>query len=734
MAESSEQAKIEMDMDRTKLAIDARSSEGDDRLNYRIHYVLTMPKQDLRQISPYFGFTPGVLDSLNHAFELLRLPRHPLFFQLQSDQKRAWAMGGGTYQILPSDVDGLWVFRKLINFRAPVWCFISTEETANAVTEFVKTIEHPILHLCAMQSAENGISLWKCAEDDVFDYCKRVVRYLKGIGSPVPQIIEEILDLPALKEPPQSVDVAEREHYVIHGNETVLRTSNYSLAPHQQLCGTSNDPYIRAICDSTSAITKEQYRVESNGLRNPPTFSLLLCCASFYKHVYGAKPGHEVNEIIRRIFNSYRKQTKYFAEVDEQTLEALKTPAFQGMVGVYRSEIDAFSKAVAVKAANNFAPVIRLPPILNHIQEEVDNLARCARGNNPHLLFKQEKLFSKISESLSKGTPSEFYQFIDVPHNRIKLVGNVPLEWLDVRGLPLMIRYETSRIPSTPGNVMFDQCVVSREVGMSASAFRDVLVIRSYEPNDPVRDVLETALKTVRPSEGNQCRFIIKDVSTVDEFIAAINSFEGVVMIFDGHGSASISDVGKILIGSKAVDLYEFRTVLRVPSIIILSSCDTHAVDGAHASVGNTFLMLGAMTVLATLLPVNANEAAVFAGRLFLRIAELLPKMKREIRWSTFLSGMQKQVYVTEQVRRLYQNLGRKLSFQSHQQIQTQANHLILTADPDWYEKSTGMIAKEIDAPVETTRIELKRACQLVDIIKYIQLGNPEQILIVPEN
>jgi hypothetical protein len=720
-------------MEKTKLEVDAQSSEGDDSHNYRIHYVLTMPKQDLWQASPYFGFTPGILDSVQHAFELLRLPRHPLFFRLQSDQKRAWAMAGGSYQILPSDVDGLRVFRQLINYRAPVWCFISTEETANAVTEFVKTIEHPILHLCAMQNVEKVISLWKCTEDDLFDYCKRVVRYLKSKGSPVPQIIEEVLNLPPLKEPPQSVDVAEREHYVIHGNETVLRTSNYSLAPRQQLGGTSNDPYIRAICDSTSAITKEQNRIESKGLVHPPTFSLLLCCASFYKHVYGVRPGLEVNEIIGRIFNSYRKQTKYFSEGNEQTLEDLKTPEFQGMVAAYRSEIDAFSKAIAVKASNNFAPVIRLPPILNHLREEVDNLARCLRGNSPHLRFKQEKLFSKLSESISKGTPSEFHQFIDVPHNRIKLVGNVPLEWLEVRGLPLMIRYEVSRIPSTPGNLMFDQCVVSREVGMPASAFRDVLVIRSYEPTDPIRGVLETALKTIRPSNGNQCRFIIKDVTTVEEFIAAVNSFEGVLMIFDGHGSASISDIGKVSIGSKAVDLYEFRTVLRVPPIIILSSCDTHAVDGAHASVGNTFLMLGAMTVLATLLPVNANDAAAFAARLFLRIAELLPRMKREIRWSTFLSGMQKQVYMTEQLRRLYQNVGRMPPFQSHHRIQTEANHLILTADPDWYEKSIELIAKEIDAPLETTRIELKRSCQLLDIIKYIQIGNPEQILIVPE-
>ncbi|HEX7861122.1 MAG TPA: CHAT domain-containing protein [Verrucomicrobiae bacterium] len=706
--------------------------------DYRFQYVLTMPPQDLWQASPFFGFTPGILESVQYAFELLRLPRHPLFFRLTKDQKRAWAMAGGTYQFQPAHLDALPVFRHVINQEIPLWCFVSTDETMSDVSSFLETIEHPTLHLCAAENViEGGISLWGITAEDLYNYSCKAISFIKAKGGNVPYVIEEVLKMPILQEPPDSLNLEEREHYLTLANETVLKRSNYALKSLQKLSGASNDPYIRAICDSADQVDREQNRIGTLGLVHPPTFTTLLCCASFYRHVYAARPGKDTNEVTRRVFNSFRRQTKYFSDGDRQTLADLATPEFQSMVGMYRQEIDAFSKAIAVKATNSFAPVIRLPPVLNQVQDDVDKLARCTRGDNPHLLFKQEKLFRTITKSLINGVPAEYYKYIDSPHNRIKLVGNVPLEWLEIRGIPMMIRYETSRIPSTPGNVMFDQCVVSREVAFPASALDETLVIRAYEATDPVRHVLEVALRTVRISQQSKCRFRIQDVSSIEEFIEVVNSFKGALMVFDGHGSPSISDVGKVSICGKLVDLYEFRTRLRVPPIVLLSSCDTHAIDGDHASVGNTFLMLGAMTVVATLLPVSATDAAVFVARLYFRIAELLPGILSsggETRWSSFVSGMQKQVYISEQIRRLYKLLRRDLPFRDYYAIHTAANDFILKGDLQWYEKSVLLVANHLNATEEAIRKELKSRCQLVDIVKYVQLGNPDQILFVGES
>jgi hypothetical protein len=93
------------------------------------------------------------------------------------------------------------------------------------------------------------------------------------------------------------------------------------------------------------------------------------------------------------------------------------------------------------------------------------------------------------------------------------------------------------------------------------------------------------------------------------------------------------------------------------------------------------------------------------------------------------LSGMQKMVYVSEQARRLFDVRRKRISFDQHRAIQVGANNLILAGDPDWYEKSVRLIAEQLSQSEEATLEELS-GHQLVDVIKYIQLGNPDQILI----
>jgi hypothetical protein len=296
-----------------------------------------------------------------------------------------------------------------------------------------------------------------------------------------------------------------------------------------------------------------------------------------------------------------------------------------------------------------------------------------------------------------------------------------------------MIRYEVSRIPTTPGNVLSSQTFLAKDACVPPSAFNEILIIRSFQPHERMRKLMSVSIDAIRPVLTNGVQVRIVDVSTVEEFIDAVNAFSGIMMIFDGHGRSSTKEIGAVLIGGEPIDLYQFRDRLRVPPIVVLSSCDTHALDGSHASVANTFLMLGATTVVGTLLPVRADDAALFVGRLILRISEYIPvaaKSRRALRWTTVISGMQKMSYVTEQVLRLTKLLQRKVAPKPFLNIQRTANIWITDDDPDWYEKTIGIIAKEFGKAEETIRQEIMSRCQLVDTIKYIQLGNPDQILI----
>jgi CHAT domain len=704
--------------------------------NYRIHYILPMQKQNLKEASPFFGYTPGVLSCLQLAQRIMRLPQHVIQLTVDKDSGIAMRMSGGSYDILPADLE---VLPELpINASSPFWCILSSDETATAVSSFVSSCIHPVLHTSTAKIT-NAVPMEKLDWNTVLQYCHRVLGYLKSINAA--QAVNFLRDLPRKSPARHSrrLSLKRRHHFVTFANELTLESNGYTFAADARLYAAQNNgPYISAIRASAHAISRERNRIaKAHRLMWPPPFNLILTCPAFYRHMYNQKLPNDVEtRPFRKLISAYRRQTKYSINASAADLKDFTSSEAGIVVEQYRREIAAYSNCVAVKAANHFVPVYRLPPAVNLVYEDFALLGACSRADPlqpERSMHKQNRLFRRISDRLAEAVPKEFLPDIDRNGNQIKLITNAPLEWVPVRGLPLMLRHEVSRIPTTPGNVTCMQTVLSRELGATSAAFKEILVVRSFEPGDVIRDMLSNAINTTQPRLAVDMKINIADVSTPEEFLNVVNQFEGMVMIFDGHGRASIKDVGAIIIGGKPVDLYQFRTRLRVPPIVILSSCDTHAIDGSHASVANTFLMLGATTVLGTLLPVNAASAAVFTSRLVLRISEFIPLVTKKIggalRWSSVVAGMQKMVYVSEQVRRLFELRRKRVSFDQHRAIQMGANNLILTGDPDWYEKTVGLIAGQLQQSEEATREELAKH-QLVDVIKYIQLGNPDQILI----
>ena len=71
---------------------------------------------------------------------------------------------------------------------------------------------------------------------------------------------------------------------------------------------------------------------------------------------------------------------------------------------------------------------------------------------------------------------------------------------------------------------------------LTAEDFRDVLVVRAFEPDDPLRGMLDIALRGFEADLAGRINIRIVDVSSRDEFVAAFNGFDGTLAIFDGHG------------------------------------------------------------------------------------------------------------------------------------------------------------------------------------------------------
>jgi CHAT domain-containing protein len=147
---------------------------------------------------------------------------------------------------------------------------------------------------------------------------------------------------------------------------------------------------------------------------------------------------------------------------------------------------------------------------------------------------------------------------------------------------------------------------------LSPKDLTDILVIDALERRDPIRRAFEIAFKGFEP-HLRDLNVKFSEVSNEEELVQAFNSFSGNIVIFDGHGGHEIGQVARLYLKDTPIDIWNLRGKLRrVPPIVILSACDTHAADRNHATTANGFLALGVVTVLASVFPLDALDAATF--------------------------------------------------------------------------------------------------------------------------
>jgi hypothetical protein len=315
----------------------------------------------------------------------------------------------------------------------------------------------------------------------------------------------------------------------------------------------------------------------------------------------------------------------------------------------------------------------------------------------------------------------------------VKLVGDLPLEWLPVDGVALMLRHDCSRIPATPLNLAYMCAMSTRPIFIDYESLLNVLVVRSYSEDDPVRGVLERAIAIERPQAARTVSVQFIDVTSEDQLVSAINNHEGAIVIFDCHSSFDESSyVSGLVIGGARVHLPELKGRIRLmPPIVLLSSCDTLPVDGSHGSVAVGCLLMGARTVIATQLPVNAVSEAVFIGRLLLRIEQFVPLLLSHVRnvtWRDVMGGMLRMLHATDVLLAAVSN--GNIPAADYTALHTFANAEINGGRSDWLEALARKVAEVAGVNVDRARNWLCVESGLTHALLHAQLGQPETIVL----
>jgi hypothetical protein len=720
---------------RNLIAASLRPHEGKP-LDPRLLYGLVVPAEAARRVSIFQEFSEASIMQ-RHAFEaIVRLP--PTFLEPVTEWPRVLssrAIGLSGWRIIKLTVPMLDVVEP--SESMPVWTLFTHEEEGETAVERLRArTRYPPLHV-SLRGVEAATPLGSM---DLDRLKRHVIELAESSGLPGLSAMRPVVERWAPR-PARSAPVRQLGHFALLPNQMVLHSLGYEFDEQVP------DWTSREVADFAGELEKSAGVID--GIRGeaeagseirflPPRPDLWLIAPAVSPGVkaridlspHQKADRRAAEEFLRRL----ERQQSYDRDVSDQERERFaQSELAQDMASTRKGETGLFAAAIGTRTAGNIATTLRMPPAINQVAGRVGALAENIRSGSRTPPEKLARMFGGIQELMEAAVGQGFVDRIRRAAYGVKVVSDAPIEWLPVDGLPLSLSTDVSRIPSTPGEMILLQLLEHESLRLAVSDFASILVVSAFEPSDRLAQMMRIALDTTAPAWSGRLNVRFEIVTSERELIEILNSYDGPLMVFDGHGAHPRDRPGHLKVGASEVEVFSLRGRARVPPIVVLSACDTHAAGRNAMTTANAFLVLGARTVLATMLPIGGPSGAMFAARLLLRIADYLPRAARVygrvVRWSEIAGGMLRMQFLSDL---LHPRGGPDdwLDEAAWFEVGPRAGFLAARGGDEWIR----WVGKELQdrgvADEERLRRRIRRAVPMSDTIRYAQLGNPETILI----
>jgi len=719
---------------------------------FKIVYLFPHATQKLSEASTFGWYSKGILETALPMQAACKLPTDIREAYSDTAAVLMHRLTGATWPHLqPIELDSFNAALRLISSPFIV-CVTTNAEVAATIDEILRTQEFPILHVSSI-SGPGRIHPKRFTLETIYEFVRTVVKALsqKTSTKNFSILCSQILSSRSqrkLKKHPMRLG----KHNVTAPNEIALTAFGYKFPSIQIISNPiempellSVDKYVKRICESADAVNFVRKNILKDHSLGFEDNRLILAVASSDAALYRSwkdilqKSPEKIRRGVKRALKLVIHSSTYYYEIpinDEGRPDITEIELF--VAKQLSKDLRAFTSALAVLSSATLCPVLRLEPRLNSVRVAAAELARCVRAAGIRHAYKQTRLLRLLGEEMRSLIHVDFLNRIDANEIKfiegIKLVTDLPLELLPSNGIPLGLRFDVSRLSPVPGNI-FWRASNMLPIHIPQEKFYDVLIVRSFTNTDPIRSMLENALKIVEKiNKFSRLKYRIVDVSTSDEFVTAINKFKSPIMIFDGHGKFDPeTGIGRLVVGGKSLDTWLLKKNCHLPPLVIFSACDTQPIDGTHGSVATSAFALGAYAVLGTILPVNASHAAILIARMLYRIDQFLPVAVNafsKVTWRNIISAILRMSHISEASRLLKIRARINISDTSLFQIEKETNLAINTLNPNWHNIWIQSISKQTGHTDEEIRIMLQRHVGLTDAMKYVQLGNPERVFI----
>ncbi|MES0826586.1 CHAT domain-containing protein [Ruegeria sp. SCP11] len=540
-------------------------------------------------------------------------------------------------------------------------------------------------------------------------------------------------------------------HNAVTPNLHALYTAGYrdTVSGRFETLNQGIAPYVEMIVQTTRSVLEERDRIGERAanqfFRRPPSINLFA--PAIYPHVHttgiGDSPlSSEEKKRFLAVRRALQRQDGYGFDAKTETqaralfgAEPRLEPKPHPLLMERAAELTFATDCVSTLAASEVSATIRLPNSVNRTSGQVRQFAQHYHAKRT-TLRKRRDSFRKAQNAITESIPQEFFEFVEEAAEGIRLITDAHLEWMNVRGLPLCVQKDITRIPVTPGNLFVDQVSPKKYWHLTTSDFEEVLILSALRDDDPISPFFQIALDEFEPHFKDRVRVRTERVRNEGDLVSALNSYKGPLLIFDGHGGHEPNGPGKLQLLEEEIDIWQLQNKRpRVPPIVVLSACDTHAADRNHASTANGFLSIGARTVLGSVFPIDARDASSFVARLLYRVAEFVPAahgmFNRSQTWMEVMGGMIRMQLLTDFCRSIEQK--GLIDHETYKAVHVLGN-MAINSDEDW--PFEAVISELVKHGIDERRawFELRSAMSNSTAISYIQMGRPETIIVHPDD
>lgn len=364
---------------------------------------------------------------------------------------------------------------------------------------------------------------------------------------------------------------------------------------------------------------------------------------------------------VRDLFKLMSKEENELKAIDK-VLEQEQTPNYcfdtnVGAMGIGFDKMNSYMKLLvnrldfldftaSLHCSFKFSPYLRLPLVSKSVNTE---LSFVGVKNNVQLAYSKDrqaydKAIHRVGETLAKKllAPKTAKMLKAMP-TQIVAMTDLPIEWMEIDGVPLGFSHDICRLPETPVSGLLTHYGVARFHTMYQIP-QDIL-----EKTLVVYGCREEAFKKwqdkadIRAAELGAKTEIC---NSLDEFEAAVKKHKPDFLIIDTHGGTDLqSHQSYICMGDEKVypkDIAERNILAR---LVFISACNTAPCYNDVNTVGNAFLEVGASAVTASYLPLNVKDSSIIYLRIMQQLA-MAAKQDIHKNWLAFIAHILRTSFI----------------------------------------------------------------------------------------